>query len=36
MKNPLDSLAGTIVLGVVITIIHVIYMTNMGGGGGAG
>ncbi len=35
MKNPLDSLMGTTVLGVVITIFHIIYMANMVGGGTA-
>ena len=32
MKNPLDSLAGTVASGVVITILHIIYMANMVGG----
>ena len=32
MKNLLDSLAGTVASGVVITILHIIYMANMVGG----
>ncbi len=31
MKNPLDSLSGTIIAGLVITALHVIYMINMAG-----
>jgi uncharacterized membrane protein len=36
MKNPLDSLAGTVASGVVITILHIIYMANIVGGAAAG
>lgn len=31
MKNPLDSIAGTIVLGLVITVAHVVYMIAVHG-----
>ena len=32
MKNPLDSLTGTVIAGLVITALHILYMMNMGGG----
>ena len=32
MKNPLDSLTGTVIAGLVITALHVLYMINMSGG----
>ena len=32
MKNPLDSLTGTVIAGLAITALHVLYMINMSGG----
>ena len=36
MKNPLDSLTGTVISGLVITVVMIVLVNIIGSAGGAG